>query len=238
MYKSVFMYICICNIHIYLYIYTYSCMYVYVYMHVYKYRLPSLSLYLSNPHLSASIHTKTTHTHTTPTSIYTHTHTQAHLYTLTPTPTHITTLPQSHHLPPYSPTPTHPHIVTHTPMHSTRKALAGDGGREGGSMMIGWAWRKVEQWLLRWRRVRCCCMSRIDVCLYMSYFIGWSHAYFYICCTSSAEMMTCVVQQCVVYLFMFTYSVHFCWWVLQHCTGFARLVWGRLRVRRAFNYSC
>jgi len=30
---------------------------------------------------------------------------------------------------------------------------------------------------------------------------------------------------------------HFFWWVLQHCTGFARLVWGRLRVHRAFIYS-
>jgi len=30
---------------------------------------------------------------------------------------------------------------------------------------------------------------------------------------------------------------HFFWWVLQHCTGFARLVWGRLKVHRAFIYS-
>ena len=30
---------------------------------------------------------------------------------------------------------------------------------------------------------------------------------------------------------------HFSWWVLQHCTRFARLVWGRLRVPRAFVYS-
>jgi len=30
---------------------------------------------------------------------------------------------------------------------------------------------------------------------------------------------------------------NFSWWVLQHCTGFARLVWGRLRVHRAFVYS-
>ena len=30
---------------------------------------------------------------------------------------------------------------------------------------------------------------------------------------------------------------HFFWWVLQHCTGFARLVWGTLRVHRAFIYS-
>jgi len=29
----------------------------------------------------------------------------------------------------------------------------------------------------------------------------------------------------------------FFWWVLQHCTGFARLVWGRLRVHRVFIYS-
>jgi len=27
------------------------------------------------------------------------------------------------------------------------------------------------------------------------------------------------------------------WWVLQHSTGFARLVWGRLRVHQAFIYS-
>jgi len=32
-------------------------------------------------------------------------------------------------------------------------------------------------------------------------------------------------------------ATHFSWWVLQHCTGFARLVWGRLRVHRAFVYS-
>ena len=29
----------------------------------------------------------------------------------------------------------------------------------------------------------------------------------------------------------------FSWWVLQQCTGFARLVWSRLRVHRAFVYS-
>ena len=41
-------------------------------------------------------------------------------------------------------------------------------------------------------------------------------------------------------IFDFRYSdmTHsFSWWVLQHCTGFARLVWGRLRVHRAFVYS-
>ena len=27
------------------------------------------------------------------------------------------------------------------------------------------------------------------------------------------------------------------WWALQHCTGFARLVWGRLRVHQAFIYA-
>jgi len=31
--------------------------------------------------------------------------------------------------------------------------------------------------------------------------------------------------------------LHFFWWVLQHCTGVARLVWGRLRDHRAFIYS-
>ena len=31
--------------------------------------------------------------------------------------------------------------------------------------------------------------------------------------------------------------IFFFWWVLQHCTGFARLVWGRLRVHRAFVYE-
>ena len=34
-----------------------------------------------------------------------------------------------------------------------------------------------------------------------------------------------------------TTATHFSWWVLQHCTGFARLVWGRLRVHRVFVYS-
>jgi len=34
-----------------------------------------------------------------------------------------------------------------------------------------------------------------------------------------------------------THFFFFSWWVLQHCTGFARLVWGRLRVHRAFIYS-
>jgi len=34
-----------------------------------------------------------------------------------------------------------------------------------------------------------------------------------------------------------SYARQFSWWVLQHCTGFAQLVWGRLRVHRAFVYS-
>ena len=33
------------------------------------------------------------------------------------------------------------------------------------------------------------------------------------------------------------FTFFFFWWVLQHCTGFARLVWGRLGVHRAFIYS-
>ena len=41
---------------------------------------------------------------------------------------------------------------------------------------------------------------------------------------------------CSTLLLMGT-SAHFCWWVLQHCIGFARLVWGRPRVHRAFIYS-
>ena len=28
------------------------------------------------------------------------------------------------------------------------------------------------------------------------------------------------------------------WWILQHCTGFARLVWGRLRVHLSFHLFC
>jgi len=35
----------------------------------------------------------------------------------------------------------------------------------------------------------------------------------------------------------YSYFVQFYWWVPQHCTGFARLVWGRLRVHRDFVYS-
>ena len=43
-----------------------------------------------------------------------------------------------------------------------------------------------------------------------------------------------------IYIYATTFSYvqqHFFWWVLQHCTGFARLVWGRLRVHPAFVYS-
>jgi len=44
----------------------------------------------------------------------------------------------------------------------------------------------------------------------------------------------------IQFVLMDTVALHrvcFFWWVLQHCTGFARLVWGRLRVHRAFVYS-
>ena len=40
-----------------------------------------------------------------------------------------------------------------------------------------------------------------------------------------------------VCLYMMWRKSHFSWRVLQHCTGFARLFWGRLRVHRAFVYS-
>jgi len=40
---------------------------------------------------------------------------------------------------------------------------------------------------------------------------------------------------CRVCIYIYIYI--FFWWVLQHCLGFARLVWGRLRVHRAFIYS-
>ena len=38
----------------------------------------------------------------------------------------------------------------------------------------------------------------------------------------------------VHYIYMCAYMSHFFWWVLQHWTGFARLVWGRLRVHPSF----
>ena len=49
----------------------------------------------------------------------------------------------------------------------------------------------------------------------------------------------CVTTQSYVCHILFTCVnlFYFSWWVLQHCTGFARLVWGRLRVHRAFVYS-
>jgi len=42
---------------------------------------------------------------------------------------------------------------------------------------------------------------------------------------------------CVVIHVHASFYVFFFGWVLQHCTGFARLVWGRLRVHWAFIYS-
>jgi len=42
---------------------------------------------------------------------------------------------------------------------------------------------------------------------------------------------------CMWHDWLILWHERFCWWVLQHCKGFARLVWGRLRVHRAFFYS-
>ena len=49
--------------------------------------------------------------------------------------------------------------------------------------------------------------------------------------------VTWLIHMCDMSLVCMLHSNHFSWWVLQHCTGFARLVWGRLRVHRAFVYS-
>jgi len=57
-------------------------------------------------------------------------------------------------------------------------------------------------------------------------FFGFFFHWFCTCCRFSK----CSVGR--VWRFCFCF-----WWVLQHRTGFARLVWGRLRVHRAFIYS-
>ena len=41
----------------------------------------------------------------------------------------------------------------------------------------------------------------------------------------------------IIHIHCIHWRVDFWWWVLQHSTGFARLVWGRLRDHRAFVYS-
>jgi len=58
------------------------------------------------------------------------------------------------------------------------------------------------------------CHMWIGICIWMSYLIWMSRIVTYN-----------------------TYVTYCSWWVLQHCTGFARLVWGRLRVHRAVVYS-
>jgi len=52
------------------------------------------------------------------------------------------------------------------------------------------------------------------------------------------DMYVCMWDiECGTYIALYRVWDLFFWWVLQHCTGFARLVWGRLRVRLAFIYS-
>ena len=64
----------------------------------------------------------------------------------------------------------------------------------------------------------------------------------------SAKMLWCVSTNLALPTYLYcvrdreteiksTCASDFSWWVLQHCTGFAWLVWGRSRVHRAFVYS-
>jgi len=82
---------------------------------------------------------------------------------------------------------------------------------------------------------------------YMAYLYGWVLFSLPPCLHSTCVTwrvhewnMTYSYDLCVSYsndTFTRANITHFFWWVLQHCTGFARLVWGRLRVHRAFIYS-
>ena len=91
----------------------------------------------------------------------------------------------------------------------------------------------------------------INICIYMHIHIYiYIHIYLYIFIFSCIYIFTCrfiytymciyvLIPKCAqTFVFSNLCKCHFFfWWVLQHCTGFARLVWGRLRVHRAFIYS-
>jgi len=82
-----------------------------------------------------------------------------------------------------------------------------------------------------------CCSVMQCVAVYTHHFSWWVLLSVLqrvtVCCSVlQCDAVCCSVLQCVA-----VYMHHFSRWVLQHCTGFARLVWGRLRVRRAFVYS-
>ena len=103
-------------------------------------------------------------------------------------------------------------------------------------------------------------MGRYVCGSYMTYVYVWHGMYSYVChecfckldsaiavgryvcsCHSTYVhewhgMYSCVCHECICKLDS-AIAEGFSWWVLRHCTGFARLVWGRLRVHRAFVYS-
>ena len=83
-------------------------------------------------------------------------------------------------------------------------------------------------------------MTHLYVCLSLSLYIYTlicMYLYVYIC----AYLICSVWHECwrgipmedrVIHIW-----VYISWWVLQHCTGSARLIWGRPRVHGAFVYS-
>ena len=81
-----------------------------------------------------------------------------------------------------------------------------------------------------WRRTFVCACARVRVRVCMC-----------VCICVCVCVSTCVcVYVCIKIIpgaEVAMWLVFFSWWVLQHCTGFARLVWGRVRVHPAFIYS-
>ena len=84
------------------------------------------------------------------------------------------------------------------------------------------------------------CLGAFEVGLPVSVAVCYTYTYI---CVSQIPCFAFYIHMCIaLYIHMCIYvcicDTHFFfWWVLQHCTGFARLVWGRLRVHRAFIYS-
>ena len=103
------------------------------------------------------------------------------------------------------------------------------------SLCVGQRERERERlWMGVWVCVKCVCVGE-SVCVCTCACI-----YVWVCVLTGSGHIQ-VLEVLVSFhlhgsVLWVSLEVSFFWWVLQHCTGFARLVWGRLRVHRAFVY--
>jgi len=242
MYICIYVYLCV-----YMYICIFACIYVYMYICVYKY--PNTNTYIHThtlAHTHTHTHTHKSHTHTL-THLFTHAHTYTHIlslslflflslshthtHTYTHTYTQTCTLSISLlHTLPHTHTHTYTHTPTHTPFQVTESIRQHTHTCTHKHSFHFHTKMTIEKEI-----------SSIPFNKYITK--PHTHPYTHIQNAQDWQFKLKILQSRNWNLFKsqsltFTHKhIHFClffWWVLKHCTGFARLVWGRLRVHRAF----